>query len=349
VLRTLARRQGVPLRVLAPGLLALQTEDADAFVTHAGAALSPVEAAEVRCTVLAGLDPTAPEVLRRALTAPTLAAAAARLRHADLLPLFADEAAGFYAEYQPIVSLTDRRTIGFEALLRGVTPGGLRLSPDELFPAAEAAGWTHLLDRVGRTTALRDAAGWLAPDQLLFINFIPTSIYRPEVCLRTTEQAARDAGIGLDQVVFEVTETHLVRDVDHLQGVFDHYRSRSCRVALDDLGAGYASLTMLVRLRPDVVKLDKELVQALPDPTSRAVVAAVVDIAHSYGGRVLAEAVETEEQAAAAAQLGVDLGQGWLFGHPERRAAAGPTETRPARLPRARQTRSRGGAVTRSG
>lgn len=318
-LRALARRHDLALRPLAPGLLVLDSCRVDEFVAMAQAELSSVEAAEVRCMVLGTEDLPDSAVLSEALTAPTLAAAGARVRHADLLPLFDDEERCFHAVYQPIVTLPERRTIGYEALLRAVTPSGLSVTPDVLFPAAEAAGWTHLIDRVGRTTALRDGSGWLRPEELLFINFIPTSIYRPEVCLRTTEQAARDAGIGLHQVVFELTEGHRVRDLDHLEAVFDYYRSHDCKVALDDLGAGYSSLNLLVRLRPDIVKLDKELVQTLPDVAGSAVVSAIVEITHSYGGQVLAECVETEEQAAAATELGVDLGQGWLFGRPERR------------------------------
>jgi PAS domain-containing protein len=85
-----------------------------------------------------------------------------------------------------------------------------------------------------------------------------------------------------------------------------------------------------VRLRPDVVKLDKEIVQSLPDPVSSAVVSAIVDITHAYGGLVLAECVETAEQAAAALALGVDLGQGWHFGRPVRPEAAQATAA-PAR------------------
>jgi len=321
-LRTLALRHGLALQPLAPGLLAMDTTKAEEFLALARAALSSMEADEVRCVVLSSPDLPEAAVLSQALTAPTLGVAGARARHADLLPLFADEAGCFHAVYQPIVTLAGRRQVGVEALLRATTPAGRAVTPDVLFPAADAAGWTHLIDRIGRTTALRDAAGWLAPGRLLFINFIPTSIYRSEVCLRTTEQAAREADIPLDQIVFEVTEGHRVRDLDHLEAVFDYYRSHDCKVALDDLGAGYSSLNLLVRLRPDIVKLDKELVQALPDPTGCAVVTAIVDITHSYGGQVLAECVETEEQAAAASDLGVDLGQGWLFGRPQRPTGA---------------------------
>lgn len=331
-LRSLALRRGNRLRSLAPGLLELQADDVGTFLAEARRGLSSVEADEVRCVVVdTDLDATA--VLAAAMAAPSLTAAGARVDHADLLPLFDDEAARFHAVYQPIVDLVDERVVGHESLLRASTPDGSPVFPDALFPAAEAAGWTHVIDRIGRTTALRNAGSWLG-EQLLFINFVPTSIYRPEVCLRTTEQAARDAGLGLDQLVFEVTEGHLVRDVGHLSKVFDYYRERGCRVALDDLGAGYSSLNLLVQLRPDFVKLDKDIVQSLPDPVSSAVVAAIVDITHAYGGLVLAECVETQEQADAARELGVDLGQGWLFGRPVRpepaTAAQLTRELRPA-------------------
>ena len=327
-LRSLARRHGLALRPLAAGLLSVDTTDPTAFIAAARTELTGVEADEVRCIVLEPSCQPDLTLLSQAMTAPSLTAAGARLLHADLLPLFEDEQRSFYAAYQPIIDLADRRTVGYEALLRATDAAGDVVMPDRLFPAADAAGWTHLLDRIGRTTALRDAGSWLG-DALLFINFVPTSIYRPEVCLRTTELAAAEAGVRLDQLVFEVTEGHRIHDLDHLERVFDYYRERSCRVAIDDLGAGYSSLNLLVRLRPDIVKLDKDLVQSLPGPVGASVVAAIVDITHSYGGLVLAECVETAEQESAARELGVDLGQGWAFGRPERPAQTAAALVRP--------------------
>jgi diguanylate cyclase (GGDEF)-like protein/PAS domain S-box-containing protein len=317
-MRTVLAGAGVLVAERSPGVLALITTDSRATLGALRGGLSAVEAAEVR---VADVSDSGNDPLAAALVAPTLAQAQARVAHADLLPLFADEHRRFRSVYQPIVDLSlpgERPVVAYEALLRATGPDGPIL-PDVLFGAAEEAGWLHVLDRVGRTTALRGAAGWLG-DQLLFINFVPTTIYRPEVCLRTTEVAAHQAGLRLDQLVFEVTESERVNDIGHLADVFSYYRERGCRVALDDLGAGYSSLNMLVRLQPDVVKLDKEIVQALPDPASVAVMQAIVEITHSYGGKVLAECVETTEQAEVAIQLGVDLGQGWLFGRPEERA-----------------------------
>jgi EAL domain-containing protein (putative c-di-GMP-specific phosphodiesterase class I) len=300
-------------------LVEVVTHDPAALVSGVRKAMSPVEAAEIRCLVTD--HETGDSLLAAAMTAPTLEQSAARAAHADLLPLFDDELRTFRSVYQPIVTMRPGgEVVGYEALLRANGPHG-PVMPDEMFGAAAEAGWLHLLDRIGRTTAMRGAAGWLG-DKLLFVNFIPTTIYRPEVCLRTTEQAARQAGLSLSQVVFEMTESEEIADIGHLSDVFAYYRAGGAKVALDDLGAGYSSLNTLVRLQPDVVKLDKEIVQGLPNRLSKTIISAVVDITHSYGGLVLAECVETEEQADAARELDVDLAQGWLFGRPEERVPA---------------------------
>jgi EAL domain-containing protein (putative c-di-GMP-specific phosphodiesterase class I) len=100
--------------------------------------------------------------------------------------------------------------------------------------------------------------------------------------------------------------------------ILEHYRSLGWRVALDDVGAGWSSLSLLAAIRPEVVKLDKGLVQELPDDGVRTVVRAVIELAHSLGAVVVAQGVETERLAEQVAELGADLGQGWLFGRPVR-------------------------------
>jgi EAL domain-containing protein (putative c-di-GMP-specific phosphodiesterase class I) len=315
IIRGVLRHEKARIDELSPGLLDVTGRDLAMLIAALADRLSTTEAAEVRVADIGGLDAT--QIISASLGAPTLAQAAARVSNVDLLQFFSDEAHHFRSVYQPIVEMTRAGpggVVGYEALLRAQGDGGPIGAP-QLFDAAAAAGWLNVLDRVGRTTALRDAEGWLG-DRVLFVNFLPTTIYRPEVCLRTTEQAAKAAGISLDKLVFEVTESERVADLDHLEKIFAYYRHRGCRVALDDLGAGYSSLNLLVRLQPDVVKLDREIVTRLPGKTASAVVTAVTDIVHGYGGLVLAECVETDEQAEAACALDVDLGQGWLFGRP---------------------------------
>jgi EAL domain-containing protein (putative c-di-GMP-specific phosphodiesterase class I) len=250
----------------------------------------------------------------RLLTAPTLAVELARRGVTVEVGVLAE--AEFWSVYQPIVSLADRSVVAHEALLRGVVDGR-EVGGGDLFFVAEQAGWLHRLDRIGRESAVVGAAPWLGDDDL-FINFNPTSIYRPQVCLASTERVVHETGIEPSRLVFEVVESHAIADRGHLVSILDHYRSLGWRVALDDVGAGWSSLSLLAAVRPEVVKLEKSLVQELPDDGARTVLKAVTDLAHQLGAVVVAEGVETERLADEVTALGADLGQGWLFGRPVR-------------------------------
>src|SRR3712207_4507527 len=250
----------------------------------------------------------------RLLTAPTLAVELARRGVTVEVGVLAE--AEFWSVYQPIVSLADRSVVAHEALLRGLVDGR-EIGGGDLFFVAESAGWLHRLDRIGRESAIVGSAPWLGDDDL-FVNVNPTSIYRPQVCLASTERLAHEVGLDPHQLVFEVVEPHVIADRGHLVSVLEHYRSLGWRVALDDVGAGWSSLSLLASVRPDVVKLDKGLVQELPDDGARTVLKAVTDLAHQLGAVVVAEGIETEQLAEEVTALGADLGQGWLFGRPVR-------------------------------
>ncbi len=250
----------------------------------------------------------------RLLTAPTLAVELARRGVTVEVGVLAE--ADFRSAYQPIVSLADRSVVAHEALLRGVVDGR-EIGGGDLFFVAEQAGWLDRLDRIARESAIAGAAPWLGDDEL-YVNFHPASIYRPQVCLASTERVVDDTGIAPGQLVFEVVESHAIADRGHLVSVLEHYRSVGWRVALADVGAGWSSLSLLAAVRPEVVKLDKALVQELPDDGARTVLTAVTDLAHQLGAVVVAEGIETERLADEVTALGADLGQGWLFGRPVR-------------------------------
>jgi EAL domain-containing protein (putative c-di-GMP-specific phosphodiesterase class I) len=206
--------------------------------------------------------------------------------------------------------------VAYEALLRGVVDGR-EVGGGDLFFVAEAAGWLAELDHVSRESAIAGAAPWLESHDL-FLNFSPGSILRPQVSLAGVERLVHDSGIAARQLVFEVVESHAVADRGHLLSVLEHFRSLGWRVALDDVGAGWSSRSLLGAVRPDVVKLGKALVQELPDDGVRTVIRALVEHAHGLGAAVVAEGVETERLADEVTALGADLGQGWLFGRPVR-------------------------------
>jgi EAL domain-containing protein (putative c-di-GMP-specific phosphodiesterase class I) len=233
----------------------------------------------------------------------------------DWLPGLLNDSA-LYPHLQPIVSLTDGRTYGYESLLRGRV-GSRELNGGEIVAAAQAHGAIFTLDLVGRTVALEQGMPHLLDDEILFVNFTPTAIYDPEVCLRTTWAIARRHGLSMDRICFEVVETEQYPDVEFLRRILDEYRAHGAMVALDDLGAGHSSLTYLDALRPDVVKLDRELISGIDgDPPRQRLMGALIDYSHELGIRVVAEGIETEPELGVIAELGADLGQGWYLGRP---------------------------------
>ncbi len=295
--------------------------EVDSLLLALDEVLTATERDEVRAAVVLPGDLDGDRLLEMAFGAPTLGELAARVRHRDRIGLV-DDLDRFHALYQPIVRLDtsaggDAEVVGHESLLRASAPDGTEIGAADLFAAAWAGGWTNALDRVGREVAIRDAADWIG-DARLFINFIPTSVYRPDVCMETTFAAARRHDLAVSQIVFEMVETHRTDSLDHLTDVVDHYRRRGASVAIDDVGSGYSSLEVVAHLRPEIVKIEQRLVRQLPSVTAGAIVHAVVRLSHEIGALVVAEGVETAEQALEARRLGCDLAQGWYFGRPVR-------------------------------
>jgi EAL domain-containing protein (putative c-di-GMP-specific phosphodiesterase class I) len=251
-------------------------------------------------------------LVTRLLTAPTLAVELARRGNTAEVGVLAE--AELWSVYQPIVSLADGAVVAHEALLRGLADGR-EIGGGDLFFVAESADWLPRLDRIGRECAVAGAAPWLGGADL-FVNTHPTSVHRPEADLESTRQLMEDAGLAPERLVIEVAEPPAVTEHGHLLSVLERYRELGWRVALDDVSAGWASRELLATVRPDVVKLGKRLVQALPDDGARTMVRWVVDAAHGVGAQVVAEGVEDERAAEEVIGLGADLGQGWWFGRP---------------------------------
>lgn len=219
--------------------------------------------------------------------------------------------------FQPIWDLRTGALHGWECLSRGLAPDGSLVAPDRLFAAAAVSGMLFPLDKLARQTALREASARRLPGRL-FINFIPTAIYDPVFCLRSTTELARSLGIEPGRVVFEVVETEQVGDEAHLKSIADYYRAQGFHLALDDVGSGYSSLNLLVALGPDVIKVDRKIVQDIVTrPPSQAVFRALVTMASEIGALLLAEGVETEGELEWVRSAGADLAQGYYWGRPQ--------------------------------
>jgi EAL domain-containing protein (putative c-di-GMP-specific phosphodiesterase class I) len=204
--------------------------------------------------------------------------------------------------YQPIVALADGTVWGVEALTR--FDDGAR--PDERFAQAWRAGLGAELELACARLALRDADR-LPPGACLSINLSPQVIVSGDAC-PLVRSCARP-------LTLEVTEHVPIEDYSELRRAL--LECGPAHVAVDDAGAGYASLRHILELQPDVVKLDIGLVRNIDsDPARQALVAGLVHYAQTAGLHLIGEGVETEAERDTLRSLGVPLGQGYLFGRP---------------------------------
>jgi len=222
--------------------------------------------------------------------------------------------------FQPIVDVARREVFAWEALVRG--PGG------------EPAGW--VLDRVTAATLYRfdQTCRVLAIDTAtrlglggarLSINFIPNAVYEPASCIRLTLAAADKRGLPVESLMFELTESERITDPQHALSILAYYHRRGFVTAVDDFGAGFAGLQLLVQFQPQVLKLDMELIRGIDHHRARqAVVTGTLQIANALGSSVVAEGVETEGEYAWLRSAGVRLFQGYYFARPQLEALPQP-------------------------
>lgn len=220
----------------------------------------------------------------------------------------------FTMAFQPIVDLDAGKVWGYEALVRG---------PSSETAASVLAQVTeenrYQFDQTCRVRAIETAGRLFDDDSLkLSINFMPNAIYDPATCMRTSLAAAKRVGLSQSRLMFEFTEHEVVADIAHLTRIVDSYRHLGCTTALDDFGAGYAGLTLLAALAPDLLKLDMVLVRNIDtDARRRIIVSGICAMARGLGIQLLAEGVETEAEARTLRDMGISLMQGHLFARAE--------------------------------
>lgn len=237
-----------------------------------------------------------------------------RLLHPELHQVIQHQLFTTYS--QPIIHLASNEIYGYEFLLRPLTDGP-DFKPFELFQMAERAGLQALLDGKARIASIYNSADSVPHGVKRFINFLPSSIYDPKHCLATTFKAAEEAGVDPQDLVFEVVETEEIADMDHLKNILIAYQGQGMKVALDDLGAGHSTLSVLKELRPDYVKIDRKIVSFCDEEVEKQnMIKQIVQIAKEIGAIVLAEGLERKEEAEIVLQLEVQLAQGFYFGKP---------------------------------
>jgi diguanylate cyclase (GGDEF)-like protein len=207
--------------------------------------------------------------------------------------------------FQPLVDLASGRTLGYEALSRFNTD--VKRSPDVWFNQAQACGRGLQLELAAIKAALT------APNRpqgsYLSLNFSPSAISSSKILSVLPDD--------LSSIVIEITEHELAAEDGALEEGLARLRARGARIAVDDCGAGYAGLKQLMRAQPDVIKLDRSLIEGIhADKAKTALVEFFVMFARRVGAAVCSEGIETVDELRALVNLGVNYGQGYLLGRP---------------------------------
>lgn len=235
--------------------------------------------------------------------------------------------------FQPIVDVETGRPFAYEALVRGADGRGAGEVIASVTPETRYA-----FDQQCRVAAIEGAvaAGLLAGEARLSINFLPNAVYSPVACIQLTMRTARATGMPVDRLIFEFTENERM-DAAHVTDIVESYRRMGFATAIDDFGAGHSGLGLLTRFTPDFIKLDMELIRGVDHSlTRRLIVEGVARMAAALGIAVIAEGIETDAEYATLRRLGIRYMQGYLIARPllrglpaftlsepERRAAAG--------------------------
>lgn len=219
----------------------------------------------------------------------------------------------FRMAFQPIVDVAEHRVWGYEALVRG--PNGesahsvlSQLTDDQLYR----------FDQAARVMAI-ETAGRLFddPQARLSINFMPNAVYEPRACIQQSLAAARRANFPATNLMFEFTENERMSDPRHVENIIGAYKALGFWTALDDFGAGYAGLSLLARLQPNLIKIDMELLRGIDlSHPKQVIVSALAAIARELDITLLAEGVETEAELTTLRAAGIRLFQGYYFARP---------------------------------
>ncbi len=230
------------------------------------------------------------------------------------------EQGGIECAFQPLVDLPSRRIVGFESLARWRRDGE-SVTPDKFIPIAEESGLIVPLGRLVLQRALATLAEWdaLAGGAVplhVAVNVSALQLLRDDLG-DAVDRAAAQAGVGVERLVVEMTESAIVADPERAEAVFRDLARRGVRVAMDDFGTGYSNIASLSRLPIDTLKIDRSLIAGVEErDDARAIVRTIQSLADALGMRTTAEGIESEAVAREIAEIGCHHGQGYLFARP---------------------------------
>ncbi len=223
--------------------------------------------------------------------------------------------------FQPVVDLETREIFGYEALTRG--PKDTRFEmPGPMFALSDRAGVAADLDRLCRSTALRlwqQESG----QGKVFVNVLPGALADPAWLDGGLDALVDGVDVRLEDLVLEISERAADSQIEHFASLVEELKDHGVGVALDDVGTGYATLATLEKVRPHFLKIDATVVRDIHENLiKQELISSLVLIAEKIGAAVIAEGVETDEEAEALKDAGARYGQGYLFAEPEDADAA---------------------------
>ena len=218
--------------------------------------------------------------------------------------------------YQPILRMKENTILGFEALSRGPRGSGLG-SADALFGAAKTHGLEIELDRLCRRRALL-SSGRIPSNAKIFVNTFPATLRDPQFRGKALIDFLERAQVAPQRIVIEITEKLVIENYALFREMMAYFTDLGMSFAVDDVGSGYSGLESIAKLKPSYLKIDIALVKDVHvSVVNRAMVKAIITLGHGIGAQVIAEGIETEEEAQVLRGLGVDFGQGYHLARPD--------------------------------
>lgn len=224
----------------------------------------------------------------------------------------------FLVYYQPIISLPERRLIGFEALARWQCPTQNFISPADFIPCAEETGLIVPIGLLVLKQACHDIRMWkekFCPELFISVNLSVRQFAHPTL-LDDIDQVLEDIAIAPHTLRLEITESAIVENPTTAIDLIQELRSRHIKISIDDFGTGYSSLAYLSQFPVDTLKIDRFFISQLGNQQDSKIVQAVINLGHALDMSIVAEGIETSEQLERLEQLGCDFGQGYLFNKP---------------------------------
>mgnify|MGYP003386075638 CR=1 FL=1 len=226
--------------------------------------------------------------------------------------------------FQPIISIPHQRAVGYEGLVRGKNAEGKGCAPVDIFALPKSSSEHLALDRICRLLHIQNFSRQQLENEWIFINLDSMCLVNEKPAPGFMDRLFSISGIAPHRIVIEILESE-IKDHDYLKQLINHFRGMGCLIAIDDFGAGHSNFDRIWELEPDIVKIDRNLIQrAAINPKVKRILSGMVSLIHEAGSLVIIEGVETELEAQTAIEVNADMLQGFYLAKPSAKISHQP-------------------------